>query len=80
MPSKTKAIEEFFIGEPPKKRRVIELATKLAKSVAETMKTNKLPKQPKPQKALPQPLDKVKNVNLKQVRKSKKVQMKNIEP
>ena len=42
LPSKTKAVEQFYIGEPPeKKRRVIEFASKLAKNIAQKMHYNK---------------------------------------
>ena len=77
-PTKTKAVEQFFIGEePPNKRRLIEIASKLAKSIAEKMKDNKTPKPPKQQSV---PNNEVKNVHLTPDSKSKKVQMQNIEP
>ena len=84
--TKTKEIEQFFIGEPPKKRRVVELASKLAKSIAEKMKDNKpqAPKPPKPPKRQSAPNaqqnQKVKKPHLKPDRTSKQVLAKNVEP
>ena len=85
MPTKTKAIAQFFIGEPAKKRRVIEMATKLAQSIAEKMKDNKpqAPKPPKPPKRQSAPNaqnQKVKKPHLKPDRTSKQVLAKNVEP
>ena len=77
-PTQTKAVEQFFIGEePPNKRRLIEIASKLAKSIAEKMKDNK--PQPKP-KAISGPSQKVKKPYLKPDRTSKQVLAKNVEP
>ena len=65
----TKGVERLYIGEPSeKKRKVIELAGKLAKTIAEKMKQNKAPTAIAPNA----PSGKVKKLHLKD-RTAKKV-------